>query len=80
MRIFRNFAILLALVAVVSVGTLTIQAYQAAPAHAYPSCYGATCKNWDPTTTVSPNGVLCSHQAYLQEEVDSQTGGGYIQN
>ncbi|HEU5200016.1 MAG TPA: hypothetical protein VFU32_10275 [Ktedonobacterales bacterium] len=79
MKVLRKFSMLLALVAVVGVGTITIQAQHATPAHATVSCYGSNCTDKDPTTTVGTyDGILCNHDAFKQQELDKN--GAYVQN
>ena len=76
MRVIRKCGLYLMIMLAISMVMFVFSAPQAA--HAARSCHASSCKNLDPTLTVGPDGVLCNHDAFLQEQVNS--GNGFVQN
>lgn len=78
MHVIRRSTLLLLLVFIGSVGIVGFASPHTV--HAATSCHASSCKNLDPTTTVGPDGVVCNQDAGLQEQVNTSSGGGYVQN
>lgn len=78
MHVLRKCGLFLLLMLTVSMGVLVFSSPKAA--HAAISCHASTCKNLDPTTTVGPDGVFCNKDAAMQEQANTPSGGGYVQN
>ncbi len=76
MNVVRKCGLCFMVMLAVCMGMFVFSAPKAA--HAATSCHASSCKNLDPTLTVGPDGVLCNHDAFLQEQVN--LGNGYVQN